>query len=104
MKILISPGYGAGWSTWNSGEVAAYMRTYKPIIDAIEHGKSMSESNPLVLQMCAEINEKYGKDYVCVLGANNLIVVHAEPPFQVHEYDGFESINTPGENDDWVMT
>ena len=103
MKILISPGYGAGWSTWNDGEVAAYMRTYKPIIDAIEGGEEVREGHPLIDQMISEIAEKFGEGYVCVLGAGELTVTNAEPPFQVHEYDGFESINTPGDSGDWVM-
>ena len=103
MKVLISPGYGAGWSSWNSGEVAAYMRAYQPIIDALESGEEMSEEHPLVVQMQSEIKDKFGEEYVCVLGAEQLCVVHAYPPFQVHEYDGSESITTPGESDDWVM-
>ena len=103
MKVLISRGYGAGWSTWNGGKVAEYMRAYAPIIEAIEAGVAISETHPLVLQMQKEIKEKFGENYVCVLGADGLAVDCAEPPFQIHEYDGAESIVIPGDGDDWVM-
>ena len=104
MKILISPGYGAGWSTWNSGDVAEYMRTYKPIIKAIESRKfSMSESHTLVAKLQKECKEKFGETYVCVLGATGLIVENVTPPFKITEYDGSESITSPGDSEDWVM-
>jgi hypothetical protein len=101
MKVLISTGFGAGWSTWNDREVAKYMRTYKPIIEAIEMGNRMYEEHPLVLQLQKECKEKFGKDYVCVLGAEDLIVVEVTPPFKIHEYDGKESIDLP-QDDDWI--
>lgn len=104
MKVLISKGFGAGWSTWNSGEVAKYMRTYQPIIDAIESGKEITESCSLVKQMVKECKKKFGDCYVCILGADGLCVEEATPPFQIHEYDGAESIVHPGDSDSWVMS
>ena len=101
MKILISPGFGAGWSTWNSGHVAEYMRTYWPIIDSIESGGGITSE--LIEQLEKECEERFGEKYVCTLGANNLIVKEAIPPFQIHEYDGFESIVYPGEDETWIM-
>ena len=103
MKVLISRGFGAGWSTWNNGEVAKYMRTYTPIIEAIERGEKMSEGHPLVKQLQKECLEKFGVDYICVLGVDGLTVVDVEPPFKVDEYDGAESISKPGDSDDWVL-
>lgn len=92
-KLLYSPGFGAGWSTWNGGEVAKFMVTYQPIINAIENGEDVCESHPAVAQMVDEIEKKFGKDYVCVLGANNLTVLTVDDDVDVSfdEYDGNES-------------
>ena len=104
MKVIISAGYGAGWSTWNDGEEGRYMLTYQPIIDALEAGKIVEENDPLVVQMQEEILDKFGESYVCVLGAgSDLRVVNAYPPFRVDEYDGFESISAPGDGSGWIM-
>lgn len=39
MKVLISPGFGAGWSTWNDSGIATDVR----IVDAFERGVSKEE-------------------------------------------------------------
>lgn len=105
-KILISSGFGAGWSTWNSGEVGKFMLTYQPIIDFLEAGMSFSredchdssydnnnkKDHPLLLLMREEIKARFGEEYVCVLGANDLIVETVYGPFRVREYDGSESV------------
>lgn len=42
-KILYSPGYGAGWTTWHSGtkEEKQFMFEYQPFIDAIENDQKI---------------------------------------------------------------
>ena len=99
MKILISPGWGAGWSTWNSSSVPGmknYLMTYQPIIDFIESGGDVNdfrnENHPILEELKKNIKEKFGSDYVCVLGAHQLIVKNVEPPFRVTEYDGYETV------------
>lgn len=38
-KILYSPGYGAGWTSWEGNqEVKKFMLEYKPFIDYLEGG------------------------------------------------------------------
>jgi|ERR1035437_4974566 hypothetical protein len=103
-KILISPNFGAGWSTWNSGKVAKFMLTYQPIIDFLEGGYSFTHEDshvwrednrlihPLLLLMQEEIKARFGEDYACVLGADDLRVETVTAPFRVTEYDGSESI------------
>jgi len=104
MKVLISVGYGAGWSTWNDRKVAEYMRTYKPIIDYLESGNKInSREHTLIKQLEKECKEKFGEDYACVLGWNGLCVEEAIPPFKISEYDGFESIDYPGNDDNWIL-
>lgn len=101
-KILYSPGFGAGWSTWNSGEVAKYMLTYQPIIDALERGEKMSEEHPAVKQLVAECKEKFGVDYVCVLGADDLRVREVSGRVRITEYDGNERVEEEGEFEGWM--
>lgn len=100
-KILFSPGFGAGWSTWNSGEVAKLMLEYQPIIEAIERGEKMGESHPAIQQLKRECSEKFGVDYVCVLGADQLQVATVSGPIRLDEYDGSESYEEPNDVE-WV--
>jgi hypothetical protein len=111
-KILVSSGFGAGWSTWNSGEIGKFMLTYQPIIDFLEAGNSFTDEDchsdektnrkehPLLLLMMEEIRAKFGEDYTCVLGADDLQVETVYGPFRINEYDGSESIEEK-DNTEW---
>ena len=98
-KILYSPGFGAGWSSWNSGEVAKYMLEYQPIIDDIEAGRDITES---VNKMCQEIKEKFNEDYVCTLGSNSLVVAKVNGRVRINEYDGSESYEEENNYNGWL--
>lgn len=99
-KILYSPGYGAGWSSWNSGETGRFMLTYAPIVDFIEAGGEFtSTDHPLLVALAAECLARFGTDYVCLLGATDLRVWSGEGRVRVEEYDGSESVVTEGEQD-----
>lgn len=82
MKVLISPGYGAGWSTWEGKGLATDVR----IADAFEHGISKEEMHKL----CADLG--YGNVYMGGFDSLEIVEVPAGELFQVREYDGFESI------------
>ena len=116
-KILVSHGYGAGWSSWNSGEVGKYMLTYQPIIDFVEAGGEFKASevggfgefgekklHPLLQQLADECKERFGKqgEYVCFLGADggDLQVETVHGAFKIREYDGSESVEYK-DADDW---
>jgi len=105
VEILLSPGYGAGWSTWNDDDpkFQRWMLTYQPIIDEVKKstrlilndraGTPNEEAyHPVILQFMKEAKELFGQDYVCVLGAGDLIVKDVSGPFKINEYDGSESI------------
>src|SRR4051812_36873366 len=93
-KILYSPGYGAGWSSWNHGspEFTKWLITYQPIIDALELGERLNETHPIMDQLKHEAKQMFGEDYVCVLGADDLVVCEVSGPFRIDEYDGSESV------------
>lgn len=103
-KILYSPGYGAGWSSWNSGDVAKYMLEYQPIISFLEDGGSMSskKGQQLLMNLQDECKEKFNESYVCVIGADQLKVAEVFGRVRINEYDGYESIEEEGSFNGWV--
>lgn len=96
-KILYNPGYGAGWSTWQSGVPPSFSCTYQPIIEALERGESLSEEHPAVKQYVAECQEKFNEDPY--LGGLHDLKIYDAPDgvaVRVDEYDGFESVVLSG--------
>lgn len=89
-EVLISPDYGAGWSTWadnKNKEIAEY----KPIIEFIKAGNRFtSDKHPLIDQMVKELDLKY----FYAGGYEFLEVVEVNGPYRIEEYDGSESIRT----------
>lgn len=94
MKVLISPDYGAGWSTWNTSAMA----TDKRLIEAFEKGISKEEME----QLCIDLG--YG-EYICMLGFEDLEVVEVPKGvlFQIREYDGNEYIEI-FEAEEWIYS
>lgn len=96
-KVLYSPGFGAGWTTWNDDNLADFMATYQPIIEFIEGGGKFGrdEDHALLRQMRSDAEqggliEKDG--HICVLGAQDLRVAEVSGRYRISEYDGSESI------------
>lgn len=86
VAVLVSHGYGAGWSTWSQDET----RVFNPRIAA-----AVIDEVPLpeLLQIA---KEEYPHDY---LGGVDGLVVHWVPQgtaFRIHEYDGSESLEYIG--------
>lgn len=98
-KILISPGYGAGYSSWSSGsqKFIKFLLTYKPFIDCLESGNKITEE---MIETLKKDTDKLfpERTYVCELGIDHLVVVEVDGPFLVHEYDGYESIDYGARN------
>jgi hypothetical protein len=106
MKILYSPGFGAGWSSWCSGdrEQQKFMLSYLPLIGAIENGMDIGfdESRPYadqqpyrpgsVLEQFAIDFKKRFDERPYLGGARDLDVTEVTEPFRIHEYDGSESV------------
>jgi|ERR1700722_2266392 len=97
-KILYSPGYGAGWSTWMSGsqEFIKWALTYQPIIDALERGEKLNpeakKKHPALVRFLKESKEKFGVKDPYLGGAGQLQVYEVSGPFRIDEYDGRESV------------
>lgn len=109
-EVLISPGFGAGWSTWvcsygdNQGEAKRFALFYQPLIDAIKDAQSKSIDDgsfaKALAQFKREFEEKFGDEPYCG-GARDLRVVEVDGPFIVREYDGSETIQLRGSTD-WI--
>lgn len=113
-KVLVSPGYGAGWVSWADGsiEFKRWLLTYQPIIDFLEAGGQFTNADcesypsdkkmhPLLEQLKKEAEEKFDKSYIYLGGANDLVVKEVVGPIKIEEYDGYESIAYPGEGE-WL--
>ena len=97
MKVLISPGYGSGWSTWNSPEMAFD----EVLIRAFECGITKDDMQALCMQR--GYADEYGdKPY---MGGFDSLVVKEVPSgalFKIREFDGSEYIDIFDEGD-WYL-
>lgn len=89
--VIVSPGFGAGWSTWVDEERAA---VFAPDVVAwIEDGKP-DDGRP------EQFRDKYG-----YIGGLHDCVIEWVPQgsrFEIHEYDGSESLRILGPDDGYV--
>lgn len=86
VAVLVSPGYGAGWSTWGEPELAFHYDLAK----AIDEKGSVTEEEGTAI-----VNDK---DIYCG-GVGQLKIEWLTPNsrFRITEYDGFESLEYIGE-------
>lgn len=88
-EILISPKYGAGWSTWADEEFQSFMLFDKGLIELAKKGAE----EYLVEEY---IQEKLGDVYIYTGGWSDIEVIQLPEgtKFTVNEYDGSESLKT----------
>lgn len=86
VAVLVSPGYGAGWSTWADRDIDINIVLFEPEVVAwVLNGKE----GPL-----PDLKTKYGWEYFYDGGGDDLQVVWIEQGqrFRIHEYDGSEHV------------
>lgn len=93
VAILVSTGYGAGWSTWNDTPVGhTPLEFSEPIVLALLNGK---------IALPEELDEYYGiteddddSPYLYYNGTLDCEIVWVRPgtPYRIVEYDGAETI------------
>ena len=91
VAVLYSPGFGAGWSTWNDDE-KEFLLFDPDIVNAVDKGDN---------KLASEIALRKGKemfgedDYTCVLGADDLKIgwVPEGEAFEITDDDGSESLH-----------
>lgn len=85
VAVLVSPGFGAGWSTWN-GEVKDWLLFDKAFVE-------FAERNARAEEVEAYIERTAGEQHVYCGGWPCIVEWVAEGTlFYIHEYDGSESI------------
>jgi hypothetical protein len=92
VAVLISPGFGAGWSTWNADSAHNNEDLlFDPWIVDILINKDYSDSEKIerVLAHCAL---KYPGAYTGGIKDLTVVWVPKDTAFIVEEYDGSESI------------
>lgn len=87
VAVIISPEFGAGWSTWASDELAEKITFWPELAQMILDEKSSSELDVFV-------KETYPDEYIYTGGLDEAIVIWVSKgvAFRINEYDGFESI------------
>ena len=93
VAVLVSPGYGAGWSTWNPSEPQCL---FDPDVVAWVMGGKQGG--------LPDLKVKYGVDYFCSLGSTSLDIewVPVGAKFRIQEYDGFEALILETEQE-WLV-
>jgi hypothetical protein len=88
VAVVYSPGFGAGWSTWNS-EQGELLALDKDIAQAVMDGD---------LKRAAEIAKQKAPD-TYLGGADDLTIrwIPKGTAFHINEYDGNESVEIIGE-------
>ena len=123
-KILYSPGYGAGWTTWMyNKEMKKFALEYAPLIEAIESANAnddeeelkallrvpeygvgepdFSKCHSIVKEFVKECDSRFGQ-VPFLRGLGNLEVAVVNGRVRIEEYDGSESVIEEGEDEGWM--
>lgn len=94
VAVLVSPGFGAGWSTWAHETDLRDWALFAPEVVAwVEGGK--------VGSIDAIVKAKHGERYFYTGGADQLQIAWLPKGalFQIGEYDGAESVEASDEQE-----
>jgi hypothetical protein len=96
--VLVSYGFGAGWSTWNKDHSASM---FDPTVISIVMDVNDDLIGHKEEQIKVHCKKKYNHFYTG--GSNGLVVewIPAGTQFKINEYDGAESTEFK-ENEDWI--
>jgi len=92
VAVLYSPGYGAGWTTWEYDSKLHEIMLFHPlIVEKVESGKECDINRDWLV-------ENFGEDFRNVYcgGVYQLEIkwLPEGTAFMIDEYDGFEAITT----------
>lgn len=116
-KILYSPGYGAGWWTWNQYQrsrlpdfdQAAYRKfvlTCHYLVEALEIGHKFPDDSilnniefdracdedPYLSKFMSDLKNLFGVENFCLRGVSQLKVLKVNGLFKIDVLDGAESV------------
>jgi len=87
VAVLYSPGFGAGWSTWNDDKYREFLLHDEKLVELVEFNQQDKIEE--------YVKSVFPGKYVCVLGADQLRVewVYPGTQFIITDYDGSEYID-----------
>ena len=87
VAVLYSPGFGAGWSTWNDDEYREFLLHDEKLVEFVETNQQDKIEE--------YVKSVFPDKYVYCGGADQLQVEWVSPgtQFRIDEYDGSESID-----------
>lgn len=95
-EVLISPGFGAGWSSWVYGprEAVIFALTDRKMIAAVKKARRYGLAIPeaAVGDFVARFEDAFPGQHFYAGGSRDLDVCVVSGPFVVKEYDGSETI------------
>lgn len=84
LGVLVSYGYGAGWSTWNDKKLAYDKRIVEKFLDDVSSD-----------EMCNFVESLgYARPYMGGYKQLELEFIPRGTLFRIYEYDGYEGIET----------
>ena len=98
VAVLVSPGFGAGWSTWAySGEEdnRDFMLFDSTLVTMVERGDSVEAIE-------AYVTAKHPDTYCGGAGDLKVQWLPVGTAFRIHEYDGAESVEIR-DDIDWII-
>jgi hypothetical protein len=99
VAVLYSPGFGAGWSTWqHEEELKAFVMFDRRLVEAAERGASYDEVEEM-------LEELFGTEfYISTSGWSDIEVawLPVGTRFEITEYDGAEGIRVFDESEYFV--
>ena len=108
--ILVSPGYGAGWSTWNKPELAYDKRVIEFYLKKVQDEEFMtslssfadSKKHDAAVEESGEFFKSIGYENCPYMGGFGTVVLKFVPygtPWKIDVYDGYESLVTPNDSE-----
>ena len=87
VAVLISPGFGAGWYTWNGIEELIF---HPKLVELVEQ----DNRHEITEELCKKLLNT--DKYIRTFGASNLKIfwINIGDKFIIEEYDGWENIKT----------
>lgn len=92
--VLVSHGYGAGWSTWATGAQRTRMAMDANLVGIVVAHEYDVDRGDMVAALDAKLAELFPDDPPYSGGASGLVVYWLTPgtQFRINEYDGNETL------------